>query len=243
MSEVAEQSLNDVLKGTEQAETPEPAKVETAPEPEVKATEPEVSPTATESKPKDEAKEDWTKAAVLDERRKRQELERKLAEIESKANAKPKRPDLFEDPDGALSYIENNLREETRAMRTEMARELMRTVAKDYDEVEAEFIEAAKDNPLLLNELANAQNPAKYAYEMGQKMRQMAQMKDTAAYEAKVRAELEAKIRAEIQAEQEAQAGKRKATQVPSLAAAQSRGAIDAPVEESLEAILSKRGK
>lgn len=243
VSPVTDAGLDAIVNGApetvvEKVVEAEPKVAETpVQEPKTEAT------TAPELKPKDE---DWTKAAVLDERRKRQDLERRaeaaerrLAELD--AAPKPKRPDLFEDPDGALSFVEqelgNKFKAETQSIKIEFARELMRSVKHDYDVVEAEFLEAAKQNPLLMNDLAQATNPAKYAYETGLKLREHAELKDTDKMRARLRDELRAELLAELQAEGEGKQAKRQAVQTPSLAAATSKGGFSEPSEDSLSSL------
>lgn len=253
MTEAAQQSLDDLLNGEEAAEQPvaegetEQAETETdeakaKPETETATTDKaEVAEDSTpESKEKDEA-QDWTKAAVLDERRKRQELERKLAEYEKKAEEKPERPDLFADPDGALGHIEKSLRDEMRESlsntRLEISQELMRTVHEDYDELESEFVEMAKDNPVLLKELNESSNPARFAYQTATKAREVAELKDVdkirAKIEAEIRAEVESKLKQELQQSQAKEKGKQEAL-APSLASAQSKGGVDDFEDDSL---------
>jgi BMFP domain-containing protein YqiC len=241
MTEEVIQSLDDVLSGKEPAApepvatgeqvaepaTPEPAKVEEAP------------PAA---KAKDEPKEDWTKAAVLDERRKRQELERKVAELEAKGQKPEAKPDFFADPDAALDRIKQETQAQLMASRLELTQELMRDSTPDYDELEAEFIDLAKDNPFLIKELHASKNPAKFAYQTAQKARLAASLTDgnaLAKREAELRAEIEAKVRAEYEGKAGKVAEKREAL-APSLAAAQSKGSINDQPDESLDSILKK---
>lgn len=254
MTEAATESLDDLLNGDEaqvtepeaegeqeQAEA-EPEQSEEAEQPETdKADEAEDS--TPESKEKDKA-EEWTKAAVLDERRKRQELERKLAEFEKSKEEKPARPDLFADPDGALGHIEKSLREEMQQnlsnTRLEISQELMRTVHEDYDELETEFVDMAKDNPVLLKELNESSNPARFAYETAKKAREAAELKDVdkirARIEAEIRAEIEQKLKQELEQTEAKEKGKQEAL-TPSLAATQSKGGVDDHEDDSLSAL------
>lgn len=249
--EVQVETLEDVLS----KKAPEPvAKVEQdtgakAPEPEVKAETPEPvakeeAPPPDASKEKSEPKEEWTKAAVIDERRKRQALERELAELRKQQEAQPKRPDLFEDPEGALRHEREQLSQQIHATRLELTQELMRDAHPDYDELESEFIELARENPFLIQQLQQAKNPARFAYETAKKARDAAALKDVdklkADLEAKLRAELEEKIRKDLE-ESLKRDGKKREALTPSLAAAQSKGAMNEPIDESLDSILKRK--
>lgn len=252
---MSEQSLDDLLNDVPEPEaqapeTPEPQETgEATPEAETKTDESadETPQEAETPEAKQEEGESWTKAAVIDERRKRQELERKLAELEaSKAENKPERPDVFADPDGAFSHVEQSLKNEMamaiHSTRLELSQEMMRTVFPDYDELESEFVDMAKDNPVLLQELQNSTMPARFAYDTAKKAREAAELKNVdkmrAKMEAEIRAEIEAQIKQEAEQTQAKSAEKQKAL-TPSLAATQSKGSIDDSVDESLESILS----
>ena len=262
MTEAAEQSLDDLLAGTEpeevgatgEQEEAEPEAEQAEPEtdkadPESEEAEPDKAEKAEDSTPESDDKEpeNWTKAAVLDERRKRQELERKLAEFEKSNEDKPDRPDLFADPDGALEHVRAELREELQSTisntRLEISQELMRDRHDDYDELETEFVDMAKDNPVLLKELNASPNPARYAYETARKAREAAELKDVdkmrAKMESEIRAEIEAKLKAEME-ESSQKASKKREAVAPSLAASQSKGGVDDHQDDSLDAILSR---
>lgn len=257
MHDEAMQSLDEVLSGAEPkapaaaVEPPGDKPTETTLKPDDKpldVTKPDdKAPPPDAKKVEAEPKEDWTKAAVLDERRKRQELERKLAELEGKkapAADQPKRPDLFEDPEGALNGVKTEIRMELFAARIEQSQELMRSLHTDYDELETEFYDLAKDNPILLKGIAEAKNPAKYAYDMAQKARQFTAISDTDKYraeiEAKHLADIEARVRREFEERYGKEQKKREATGEPSLAATTAKGSTSAVPDESLDSILKR---
>ena len=209
MSNDLEAFIEQVTGGDEPA-----AEVEVAPqEAEVKA---EVEPEKQDSTPEPEVSESeegdkWTKAqqaAVIAERRKRQELEKRLAEIEAAQREAPKRPDVFDDQDGAFNHVQQQLQSEMVNMRLEFAQEMMRDAHPDYDELEAEFIEMARENPVLQAELRNSRNPARYAYETARKARAAQELQNIDAYKEKLKAELRAELEAEIKASREAEESK-----------------------------------
>lgn len=240
-------TLDDVLSGkaeepvTQDAGVSEPEpKAEAQPEPDVT----NEAPTPDANKEPAEPKEEWTKAAVLDERRKRQALERDLAAMRKAAEQQPKRPDVFEDPDGAFRHEREQFAQQIHATRLELTQELMRDAHTDYDELESEFIDLAKANPFLLQQLQQARNPARFAYETAKKARDAAALQDVgklrADIEAKIRAELEEKLRKEVE-ESLKRDGKKREALAPSLAAAQSKGAMNEAPDESLDSILKRK--
>jgi len=253
-------SLDDLLNGVDEVEVEaeadtetKDATVETETETEVEAETQETEVTAevedtTTVSEKDDEPQEWTKAAVIDERRKRQEIERRNADLQKRLdaleNGTGKRPDVFDDQEGAFSHLKQEMASELHATRLEMSQELMREKYENYDELEAEFIDMAKDNPVLLKELNESRNPAKFAAETALKARQVAELKDVdklrADIEAKVRKEIEEKLKAE-QADAEAKDAKKREALMPSLAASQSKSGIDDAEDESLEAILNSR--
>lgn len=240
------QGSNQVDTGaqTDEAKGPDAAKAAEAKADPEAATAQTTGANAGEQKPKEE---EWTKKAVLDERRKRQELERKLEELQKQQQPADKRPDLFADPEGALSHLETRLRQESAAARIELSQELMRSLHDDYDELEAEFHDLAKDNPVLLKQLAQATNPARFAYETAHKARQAAALNDVdkvrAELEAKHLAEIEARVRKEYEEKYGKEAVKRAAASAPSLAATTGKSSINDQPEESLDNILKDRKK
>lgn len=115
--------------------------------------------------------------ALIEERRKRQERERELAEARGQLSvyqnqAQPKAKEATEDPQAQFygnptEYIDKRLSAETSRMRMEMSIEMMRAAHPDYGEKEAAFIEAAKANPALVQQLNASPNPARFAYDTG----------------------------------------------------------------------------
>lgn len=249
---MAEYTLDDALAGKDFEDDPEvegqteqptaEPEAEETPEQEAKA-ETDTEAKAPTAGDEDDNKE-WTKAMALDERRKRQELERKLREYEEKAKAadEPK-VDIFENPDAALNGVLSKARQEVFNAKVEMSQEMMRSFHEDYDELEAEFIDMAAANPAVLAEFQKATNPARFAYETAKKAREAAQLKDVDSYKEKLRAEVEAEIRQKIEAEMlgkaEKQAKRDKALS-PSLATARASGSDDDFVEPTLDDILKR---
>ena len=243
MSEQAEQveleSLDDVFSNSTPEKEPEPEKVEkegatTAPDAE---SEPEAS---TDAKAKEESEpESWTLKAVLDEREKRQKYEKELAELRKQLEAKEekaKRPDVFEDQDGAFKYLEDRISGIEMQTRFNMSRELMSSLKDDYEQREAQFLELAQQNPALQEQLRGHPNPAKFAYEQAvkaEKAKQLESIGDLDEYKAKLKAE----ILAEIEAERTE--GKSKPSIQPSLATTRSAGTKEEIRLESVNELFS----
>lgn len=256
------QSLDDVLSGAEPAapaeaqttdtpgDTPADAPKAEAPKEQAQA---EAPPPSAE-KGQQEPKEEWTKKAALDERQKRQKAEARAAELEAELNKLKQpggKPDFFADPDKALKEVgeqlEHKFQQKLYEQRLEVSQELMREKYPDYDELETEFVELAKENPVLIREIGQASNPARYAYETAKKAREAASLKDVdkvrAELEQKLRGEIEEKVRREIEEKSKKDGEKRDAAGAPSLAAARAKGSINDQPDESLDNILSNRKK
>lgn len=132
---------------------------------------------------------DWAKVAYMDEKRKRQELERRLEALEAGGNQqeRPKGKDLFEDPEGRLQ----DLKLEVKA---DISREMMMELKPDYKEKEDVFLALAKEDPTLVVKLRQAQNPAKFAYETAVKHKALEEIGDPTQYREKIKAEILAEL-------------------------------------------------
>lgn len=228
---------------TEVVDQPE---VET-PEGEIEAEAPPAEETQPTDKPpskEDDASESWTKRAVLDERRKRQAAEQRIAELEAKLNPdaapqQPARPDVFEDQEGAFGYLQQQFDQRLVVDRINLSREMMIDKHDDYEEIESAFVDLAKADASLVAKMRAAPLPAKFVYEHVKKHQQMQEMQDVDGYRAKVEAEVRAKILAEMEAEGSTGKAPAPAPHPPQLV--NRRSASNAPVaHESLEDILGQ---
>lgn len=238
------ESLEDILSGNETQEAVEEPAEQTEPEalePEKEAEQPQETGEKADATPASEPEpESWTKAAVMDERRKRQALEREIAELRREKTPEPKRPDVFEDPDGAFNHVQTQLQQELVNERIKMSRDFMQMLKPDYDEMEQAFIAMVEDNPALIEQMRQHPNPARFAYEQAAKHREYQQMQDVDSYKAKLREEVKAELLKEMQDEQAKEAQKSEAV-TPSLAKTRSSGGQTEPVgDESLEDILGR---
>jgi hypothetical protein len=187
MSELDALLEGDVIDDGATVETEQESATEAQPETESATTaQPESDDTATDP---DVKNLDWAKVAYLDEKRKRQELEKRLEALESGNNqqVQPKGPDLFENPDEYLH--ERELR-----LKADISREMLIEVKPDYKEREDEFLALAKEDPTLVVKLRKAANPAKFAYETAVKHKALQEIGDPVTYREKIKAEILAEL-------------------------------------------------
>lgn len=120
--------------------------------------------------------------ALIGERRRRQEAEARLQQLEqhfAQLQQQPVQqqvpqgaPDMFEDPEGYTRYIADQAaqvaRNEAQAafqyQRIEMSAVQARSTLPDYDEKIGVFGQMVETNPALLEQLYRAPNPAEFAY-------------------------------------------------------------------------------
>jgi hypothetical protein len=118
-------------------------------------------------------------AALLGERRRRQEAEARIAEYEARFAQQPQAPqapqgapDMFEDPEGYTRYIASQAAQVARQeaygqfqyQRIGMAAAQFAPTVPDYEDKVQVFQQMVAVNPHLLQELYRAPNPAEYAY-------------------------------------------------------------------------------
>lgn len=160
-------------------------------------------------------------AQAKDERRKRQESDRRIDELEKQLQSQLQQkemPDVFDDQKAFVDSLRDEYKQEISKAKLELAREMMIDAHDDYLEKEELFREMAKDNPSIVAEAEKQSNPVKYLYQQAKKYEQFQQMQDVDSYKQKLMAEVRADIERELRAEQE---GKAKASNItPSLAKA-----------------------
>lgn len=211
----------------EQIEAPEVA--ETVEQPEAPA--PEV-PTTPEPR-----EEHVPLAALKAERAKRQEYEALIRQYEQ---AQQPKPDFYEAPE---QYVQSLLQQHDQHVTQRMLGALeaqAREVYQDYDEVFEILQDSAEGNPMLVQWVMQAPNPAMAAYKLGKQLREMQAMQDPGAYRAKIEAEIRAKVDAEYRAKEEA---KLKAASAipPDLTAARASRDEEVLPDDSLESILKSK--
>lgn len=174
--------------------------VETAAEPE-QAAEPVPPTEQSQQLPKEEF------AALKDERRKRQELERRLAAIEQQTRApEPPRADFWDDPQQFMGQFGEQLLQQweqrQQIQRIDASEQAARARHNDYDEAYAVFEQAVRLNPSLAYELAQASDPGEFAYAKGRAAMAIQSVGSLDELRAQIRAELEAEARAVVQPRQ-----------------------------------------
>lgn len=166
-------------------------------------------------------------AALKAEREKRQALERKIAEYEARLAAPPaaqapaipqtpKQPaqNFWDDPEAYVAAqreeMAKQMAEQTRGVRLDLAREMVRSAHPDYDEAESalyDYVERVKatNDPAMLaqvNAIAaainHAPNPAMKALELGREAKNLrdANYDPQAALERRIQAEVDKRLAA-----------------------------------------------
>ena len=157
-------------------------------------------------------------AALKSEREKRQELEKRLKELETKPA--PERVNFYDNPEAHLDQRFQEIEARANARTYAALEAAEKETHADFDEVAAEVIEAAKQHPTLVQTIMQAANPAREMYRQGMKIRQFREMQDPDAYKAKLAAEIREQVIAELggraaQAQREADARAAKASAIP----------------------------
>lgn len=220
--------IDDVFSDAGAEVTPEPEQGEQQAEStptEVSTPEPETTPQDTT--PVSESTETHgLQAALLAERRKRQEAEAKLKELSAPKQEQAAIPDPIEDPNGYANYISQQTAGANLQNRLAMSRELAVSILPDYEQKEAVFLSMVRDDEGRITDqglwqrLMAAPNPAKFAYDTANQAL-MVRERMSPDYEAKIRADERAKIEAELAA---LKPKALTATQVPKLVQATAAG-------------------
>lgn len=158
-------------------------------------------------------------AALLGERRRRQEAEARIAELEAsfrqpQATAQQQQaiPDMFEEPDAYTAWVKEEAKREAIAevqaiakqttfeARLEVSEMLAREKHADFEEKLSVFADLVQQNPALRGELMRAQNPAEYAYTTAKNYAEVKELGtlDMVALKEKLRAEILAEETAKL---------------------------------------------
>ena len=215
-------TLEDVLEGKEpvvEPEAPEEAKQEEEPQ-EAQSVE-EAEPVAeVEADPAEGVKEEPEPpagekskevplAALLDERDKRKELEKKVHEFEKQTEEQKEKIDFWENPEGALKQMRDEIRTEfaTEFTNRWVSFSLENAAYRhdDFDQMKTSFAEAAEQNPALAQQAMQAADPGEYIYTVGKQFQQLDSAGgDIDALRERIRNEERAKIMEEMNKKQEA---------------------------------------
>lgn len=193
--EVKAEDAEAPTEGAEAEPAPEPTETpeKATDEPEKGDKEPDAPPAPAEEK-KEPDLPTVPIASLHDERRKRQDLERRVAEMQQQLKQEPA-PDPIEDPEAFTAYQDNKRQAERLQDRIAMSEQLVRTQVGEEEYVKAEtaFADEVQSNPALAVELRNHPNPAKFAYDIGKAALDRQEIGDPREYAAKqVAAALEA---------------------------------------------------
>lgn len=173
--EVSEPASEQATESTETVDTPVEATDSTESEaPETESTgEKESETPAPETT--NEAKT-WQMTALLDERSKRQELQRQLDALQPREPATA--PDVFEDQQGFTSHIQQEIDQRVARAETAFNVKLARIQHDDYDEMAEVFQTLAADNPLLAEQAMRSGNAPDFAYTYAQNHRKAEKFSD-----------------------------------------------------------------
>lgn len=145
--------------------------------------------------------------AAEEERRKRQELEKRLAELE-----KPKEPPkpFWDDPEGAVGGIKQGVEEAKQFAREESLRTVLRTSEilarqryQDFDAKLERFGQLLQANPALQAQWLQNPDPAEYAYKTAKNILDIEEAGGLDAMRQKIEKETRAKIEAELKSKEE----------------------------------------
>lgn len=251
MSELDSFLDDDVTEEAEVVEelaevTPDETETESTVETESEETEEVGSPTEPE---KPEAKE-VPLAALLDERDKRQSLQKQLDELRTQTpEVKQEIPSVFDDEAGFNKSIDDRIDAKVQARLNQAS--ASRAQRKYGDEFEAKLAEANEflnSNPSIANEVLSGDDPMEAAFERHAQYKESLQLNDP-NYREKLKAEIKAEALKEIQAELDgdlkAKTEKDKLTEslTPSLAGQKAVGGntvVAKAVEDPLETTFNR---
>ncbi len=134
-------------------------------------------------------------AAIIDERRKRQEAEKRYADLLAQTQKPAEKPSVFENEDAAIaSRVDENTRD-IRETLYHLSVKAARSAYKDFGEAEQAFLEAMEKDDRLLHGLRASKDPGEYIYTMGIHVRELADVGgDLMKYRDKVTSASQSKI-------------------------------------------------
>jgi hypothetical protein len=140
-------------------------------------------------------------AKAADETRKRQALERQIAELKQKETEKP----FFEDPEGALARqkqdFESKLNFASLSTKVQTSESIARSRHPDYDEKFVIFNQMVQDAPHLAEQAFSSPDPGEFAYRTAKMQKDLQDAGGIDQLRSKVEAEMKAKIKAELETE------------------------------------------
>jgi hypothetical protein len=173
-------------------------------------------------------------AALQEQRKKRQEVEserqelrQQVAFLQGQQQAMQNRQPVQEqeDPEAAkdramdeywsdpTGYVDKRIQAGVTAVtagrvqdKINLSEAMVKRQHDDYDDVVGVFVDAAKANPALAEQMRSEPNPALFAYDYGKKIQDVAQYSTIEEMRSKLRAEIEAEIAAKSKSSQSLEA-------------------------------------
>lgn len=191
--------LDDILKDDPAPEVKEAPKEEPAAEDDT-GEEAKSEETKEEAKAEPPAAKDTTGevpiAALLDEREKRQALQKQVDDL--KAKGEPEK-DFFEDPEGHMAKLKEELETSTTNRFVDLTVDLARVNHEDFDEVMEGWKDVVEANPVVLNQVMASENPGEESYRIAKQYRDMQEIGDPEAYREKLTEEITEKVLKELE--------------------------------------------
>jgi hypothetical protein len=169
----------------------EPEKVEPKPEKEA------ITPAQEAS-----AKERAYYAAAMDERSKRQALEKRIAELEGQTKKEPAKG-FWDDPEETLNKFKGEMLGLVQKTRLETSEHIARTKYQDFDKSIEVFGQVLQATPGLKEQWLQSGDPAEFAYRIGKNYSDIKDAGNVESLRAKIQKEEREKIEAEIKEKSE----------------------------------------
>lgn len=165
------------------------------------------APASQPSEPPSDKLPPETFKGLREEREKRQALQAELealrAQIQANQEPPPPPPSIWEDDQGALEHVKNEavttaVQHATFNAKLDMSEMMVRQANPDFDEVKAEFLALAAENPVLRQQALADPHPWNKAYQIAKNHRAMQELgaTDLDTLKAKLREELMAEMQA-----------------------------------------------
>ena len=155
--------------------------------------------------------------AMEEERKKRQELERKLHEIAAQQQKPAAQPDpnapktFWDDPEGALQRHQQQTQALLVNTKLNMSEAIARRNHADFQEKAEIFGEMVKANPVIYQQMLNQLDPAEFAYQTAKQHKEMSEIGNIDEYRKKIEAETRARVEKEMREKMDAEARARAA--------------------------------
>lgn len=246
LEKVMSEDLEAILTGeeVEAVEQPRDEQGKFAEVTEPTGEEPAEEPAADESPSSEESKVEDKSAVQAGLEAELARIRAKNRELEGRVNqqAQPEqRPDFFEDPDAALTTLEQRVEQKIAKARIDWSEQSARQRYEDFDNKIEVFTEIANENPMLWQQMTASPDPADFAYKQADQVLKMREFGDISSFEEKIRAD--ERIKAEEKAKAEYEAKLRELSGLPQpLSDTRATGGNSSPpvTDESLEDVLGR---